>query len=78
MSEALAVVPPMSKDTARFNPMAATLSRAASTPAAGPDSTMVTGCRAAKASGLKPPLHCMMKTGETTPFFLRRPSSPSR
>ena len=60
MREALAVVPPMSKVMTLSKPRVLAIQRAASTPAAGPDSRMNTGRRAASSSGVSPPADCMI------------------
>ena len=73
-SDALAVVPPMSKLMTFSIPVWRAIARDPTTPAAGPDSTMLTGLTAASAAGVRPPFDCMMSSGAATP----RVSSPSR
>ena len=63
MIEAFAVVPPMSKVTAFASSRSAMKWRAARTPAAGPDSIMLTGSRAARSAPISPPPDCMMSSG---------------
>ena len=67
MREALAVVPPMSKLIRSARPDCRAIARAPTTPAAGPDSTMLTGFAAASAAGVRPPFDCMMSRGARTP-----------
>ena len=68
MSEALAVVPPMSKLTTSLCPVSLATEYAPTTPPAGPDSTMLTGFRAASAAGVRPPLDCISSTGASIPI----------
>ena len=76
--ETLAVVPPMSKAMIRSRPDTRPRMPAMSAPAAGPDSTSVTGWRFSASTVASPPLHCMTCRGRDTP---RRPNDacmPSR
>ena len=63
ISEALAVVPPMSKVIRFGRPTLLPISSPPTTPAAGPDSTIFTGVSAACLADMMPPLDCMMCTG---------------
>ena len=67
MSDALAVVPPMSKLITLAKPTRSPTRCAATTPAAGPDSTMRTGDSAALSKDMTPPLDCMMRKGAAIP-----------
>ena len=60
ISAAFAVVPPMSKVTRSSWPMSPAMASAPTTPPAGPDSTMLTGRRAASSAEVSPPFDCMM------------------
>ena len=73
-SEALAVVPPMSKVIAFSNPRPRASESAATTPAAGPDSSAKTGRPAALSAVITPPDDCMIVSGAG----IRRSSSPRR
>ena len=59
MTQALAVVPPMSNDSSRPSPASRAARAAASAPAAGPDSTRRTGTRLAVAGVAMPPEESM-------------------
>ena len=59
MSEAFAVVPPMSSVIALSNPARAAKCRAPTTPAAGPHSTMRAGFSATASASRMPPLDCI-------------------
>ena len=72
-SEALAVVPPMSK-AMRFGASVTCPSRAApATPAAGPEPTAKTGRSPAPAAPTTPPLEATTSSGASTPI----PRSPA-
>ena len=73
-SEALAVVPPMSKVISLSKPMRRASAWAPTTPAAGPDSMMCIGRAAAASAVIRPPLDCMISSGPRTPM----PSRPVR
>ena len=59
MTQALAVVPPMSKDSTRSRPTWRAMRAAASAPAAGPDSTSRIGTRLAVSGVAMPPADIM-------------------
>lgn len=69
-----AMVPPMSRVTSSRRPASSPTRDAASTPAAGPESIVLTGFRAASRSGSVPPLDWVTVTGALIPR-LRSPSS---
>ena len=60
MTQAFAVVPPMSNDSRRESPRSRAAWAAASAPAAGPDSTRRIGSRRASGGNAIPPDDCMM------------------
>ncbi len=74
ISDAFAVVPPMSNVIAFSRPSRLAIPRAATTPAAGPDSSASTGRRVASAEVITPPEDCMIVSGASTPA----PSRPPR
>jgi hypothetical protein len=74
ISDALAVVPPMSKAIALPISRLPASDSAATTPAAGPDSSANTGRRAAASAVITPPDDCMIVSGAPIP----RASSPPR
>jgi len=59
ITQALAVVPPMSKESSRVSPRCRAACAAARAPAAGPDSTRRMGTRRASAGSAMPPEDCM-------------------
>ena len=63
ISEAFAVVPPMSNEIALSMPMRRASSRTPTTPAAGPDSMMCIGVAAAASAVVSPPFDCISKSG---------------
>ena len=63
ISEAFAVVPPMSKASRFSTPSCWPIPRAATTPAAGPDSSAKTGRSFASAAVITPPDDCMIWSG---------------
>ena len=67
MTEALAVVPPMSMLIAFGWPIRRVSSAVAITPAAGPDSITWTGRRRPLAAVMTPPFDCMTRIGAPTP-----------
>src|SRR5437660_1181671 len=75
ISEALAVVPPMSKEIALSMPMRCVRACTPTTPAAGPDSMMCIGVTAAAFAVVSPPFDCMRNSGACAP---RRFTSPAR
>ena len=78
MIEALAVVPPMSKVRTFESPMRRARAREPTTPAAGPDSMMCIGIRAAASALIRPPLDCMIKSGARVPISARPARSVAR
>ena len=60
MTQALAVVPPMSNESRRGSPSSRAMRAAASAPAAGPDSTRRMGTRFAVSGVAMPPAESMM------------------
>jgi hypothetical protein len=60
MTHALAVVPPMSKESSLRSPRSRAACAAAKAPAAGPDSTRRIGRRRATGGKAMPPDDCMM------------------
>ena len=74
ISDAFAVVPPMSKVIAFANPSRRAIPSAATTPAAGPDSSASTGRSFASSAVMTPPEDCMIVSGAAMPA----PSSPLR
>jgi hypothetical protein len=68
MMEAFAVVPPMSNVMARARPIRRARAWDPTTPAAGPDSMMCMGIRAAASAVMTPPFDCMMSRGARTPI----------
>ena len=78
MIDALVVVPPMSRVITLGKPAACATSAAATTPAAGPDSMIVTGARAAVIDGMRPPFDCMTSSGADTPRSRSRARSTPR
>ena len=71
MIEALAVVPPMSKEMIFDRPIFRASAWAPTTPAAGPDSMILQGRSAAASAVINPPFDCMMCSGAVTPMRLR-------
>ena len=69
MSDAFAVVPPMSRVMTLSNPARAAKCRAPMTPAAGPHSTMRAGFSATASASRMPPLDCIT---------ISRPPIPAR
>ena len=63
ISDALAVVPPMSNAIAFSIPSRCAIPSAATTPAAGPDSSAKTGRRLASSVVITPPEDCMIWSG---------------
>ncbi len=74
ISEAFAVVPPMSNAIAFAKPSCSATPRAATTPAAGPDSSAKTGLSFASSEVITPPDDCMICSGPSRPIS----SSPVR
>ena len=74
ISEAFAVVPPMSKAITFRRPSCSAIPRAATTPAAGPDSSANTGRAFASSEVMTPPDDCMIWSGPSRPI----PSRPVR
>ena len=74
ISDALAVVPPMSKVITFANPRRRAIPSAATTPAAGPDSSASTGRCFASSAVMTPPEDCMIVSGAAIPA----PSRPLR
>jgi hypothetical protein len=72
ISDAFAVVPPMSNVITLSMPSARASERAAITPAAGPDSSANTGRAAASAAVITPPEDCMI-VSESPSDRLRSP-----
>ena len=66
ISDAFAVVPPMSNAIAFSNPSRRAIPSAATTPAAGPDSSASTGRSVASADVITPPDDCMIVSGAST------------
>ncbi len=77
ISEALAVVPPMSNAIASAMPSWRASARTPTTPAAGPDSTMWIGFSAADWAVVKPPFDCISKSGAPMPAA-RQPGDEAR
>ena len=75
ISDAFAVVPPMSKAIALSMPSRCAIPSAATTPAAGPDSSANTGRSFASSAVITPPEDCMIESGARR---ARSPSSPVR
>ena len=74
ISDAFAVVPPMSKASRLSTPSCCPIPRAATTPAAGPDSSAKTGRSFASSAVMTPPDDCMIWSGPSSPI----PSRPVR
>ena len=74
ISDALAVVPPMSNAITFGSPSCSATPRAATTPAAGPDSSAKTGRSFASSEVITPPDDCMICSGPSRPI----PSRPVR
>ena len=74
MKQIFAVVPPMSKDIALSRPARAAMSRASSTPPAGPDSTSRTGWRRAVSTVVSPPPDVISSSGQPMPISASMPS----
>ncbi len=74
ISDAFAVVPPMSNAIALSCPSARASARAATTPAAGPDSSAYTGRSAASVADMTPPDDCMI-VSSASPRSRRRSST---
>ncbi len=77
ITDAFAVVPPMSKVIASGRSSRAASACAAMTPAAGPDSISCTGRLRATVLVSSPPADCMMSSGAVTPAPARPRSSAS-
>ena len=71
----LAVVPPMSSESASASPQSRATWPASMTPPAGPDSTSRTGNLAAFSSVVSPPPDIIMKNGHVRPRAPRLPRS---
>ena len=67
ISEALAVVPPMSNEMAFAMPIRLVKAWTPTTPAAGPDSMMCIGVSAAALAVVSPPFDCISNKGALTP-----------
>ena len=67
ISDAFAVVPPMSNEIAFAKPSRCATPSAATTPAAGPDSSASTGRRPASSAVITPPEDCMIVSGASIP-----------
>ena len=78
MIDALVVVPPMSSVMTFRYPRSFATRCAATTPAAGPDSMIVTGRAAAEGALINPPFDCMTRSGARTSHFASDPRSRSR
>ena len=78
ISPTFAVVPPMSNEMTSSLPITLPRFADAMTPAAGPDSTMKTGFRAAAPAPNTPPLDCITSSSAETPASARRRSMFSR
>ena len=72
ISDAFAVVPPMSNEIAFSIPMRRASARTPTTPAAGPDSMMCIGVAAAASAVVSPPFDCISKSGAATPVRATR------
>src|SRR5271166_4778257 len=68
ISDALAVVPPMSNEIALPIPSWRASAWIPTTPAAGPLSMMFIGVKAAAAAVVRPPFDCISRTGASTPI----------
>src|ERR1700758_1965737 len=68
ISEALAVVPPMSNEIALAMPICRISAWTPTTPAAGPLSMMFIGVSAAALAVVKPPFDCISRSGASTPM----------
>ena len=73
ISDALAVVPPMSKAIAFSIPSRLAMPSAATTPAAGPDSSAKTGRSLASSEVITPPDDCMIASGASSRPIPSRP-----
>ncbi len=78
MKVAFAVVPPMSKPMALFNPMIRASSAAPIMPATGPDSIIHTGWRRACSTDIVPPLERMICSEPRNARPVRNRSSSPR
>ena len=78
MRQALAVVPPMSKQSRRSSSRRCEYHVPASAPAAGPDSTSRIGTRAASAAATTPPLDSIISTEPPNPSSASQRSRSSR
>ena len=76
ISEAFAVVPPMSNEIALSMPIRRVNACTPTTPAAGPDSMMCIGVTAAALAVVSPPFDCIKRSGASIP--MRFTSSVSR
>ena len=76
--QALAVVPPMSKESRRSRPRRSAYQAAASAPAAGPLSIIRTGLRAATSAPMMPPELSMISAWFCIPRSARPSASPFR
>ncbi len=76
ISEALAVVPPMSNEIALPMPIRRVSAWTPTTPAAGPDSMMCIGVSAAAFAVVSPPFDCIRRSGASMP--VRSTSAESR
>ena len=77
-SDALAVVPPMSRVMTSGNPTLRARAWAPTTPPAGPDSMMLHGSRMASSTVVSPPFDCMSITGASTDASASSRRSDSR
>ena len=73
ISDALAVVPPMSKAIALSIPSRCEIPSAATTPAAGPDSSANTGRSFESSAVITPPEDCMIESGALSRPMPSRP-----
>ena len=78
ISDALAVVPPMSNEIALPMPMRAHSACTPTTPAAGPDSMMCIGVTAAALAVVSPPFDCISSSGTSMPMRATSPISRDR
>ena len=78
ISDAFAVVPPMSNVIALAMPMRRASARTPTTPAAGPDSMMCIGVAAAASAVIRPPFDCISSSGAATPAARSPPPSRPR
>ena len=68
MSDALAVVPPISNEIAFAMPIRRISAWTPTTPAAGPDSMMCIGVSAAALAVVSPPFDCISNSGASMPM----------